>query len=92
MQKRLLNCLRAILKPDGMLIVAGTLERLDFQSIGLGRCRLQKRKIGDKIFTLYKEHFYGDSLVKLLEKEGFDIVDSSPKPTYFSWAVSRNPF
>lgn len=91
-QKRLLNCVRAILKPGGMLIVADTLERVDFPSIGLGRCRLQEQKIGDKMFTLYKERFYSDSLVKLLEKQGFDIVDSSPNPICFSWAVSRNPF
>ena len=92
MQKRLLNCVRAILKPGGILIVADTLEMLDFSSLGLGRCRLYKQKIGDRMFVLYKEHFYGGSLAKLLEKQGFSIVDSSPKLSYFSWAVSRNPF
>ena len=77
-----------LLKPGGLLIVADTKKLRDCPYIGLGRRRLQQRRIGGRIFTLYKEHFYGDSLAKLLEKEGFKIIDLNRKSVFFSWAVS----
>lgn len=91
MQRRLLNLIQRVLKPGGLLIIADTRKRRDFPSIGLGRRQLQRRKRGDRVFTLYKENFYGDSLVKLLEKEGFKVIDSKPESVWFSWAVSCIP-
>ena len=91
MQRRLLDLIRLILKPGGLLIIADTRKMRDFSSVGLGRRRLQRREKGGRVFTLYKENFYGDSLVKLLEKERFEVIDSNPGATWFSWAVSRTP-
>lgn len=88
MQQRLLNLVTKILKPGGLLIAADTRKMRDIPSIGLGRLRLQRRESGNQVFTLYKEHFFGDSLVKLLKKKGFKIIDSSEKSVWFSWAVS----
>lgn len=90
-QHRLFNIVRQLLKPGGLLIVADTRKKRDFSSIGLGRHQLQQRKCGDRVFTLYKENFYGDSLAKLLEKEGFKVIDSNYEAVWFSWAVSGIP-
>lgn len=87
-QLRLLNIVLEILKPGGLLIIADTKKMRSLPSIGLGRHQLQHRRSGNQVFTLYKEHFYGNSLVKLLEKEGFKTIDSSKKSVWFSWAVS----
>jgi ubiquinone/menaquinone biosynthesis C-methylase UbiE len=88
MQQRLLNLVTKILKPGGFLIVADTRKMRDIPSKGLGRYRLQQRTSGNQVFTLYKEHFFGDSLVKLLEKNGFKKIDPDKKSVWFSWAVS----
>jgi ubiquinone/menaquinone biosynthesis C-methylase UbiE len=89
MQGRLLDHVHRIMKPDGLLIVADTKKLGDLPARGLGRRQLQERQIGSKTFTLYKEHFVGDSLVRLLEKKGYTTVASSEETTWFSWAISR---
>ena len=88
MQQRLLNIVTKILKPGGRLIIADTRKIRDLPFIGLGRHQLQHRRSGNQVFTLYKEHFYGNSLVKLLEKNGFKIIDANKNAVWFSWAVS----
>jgi ubiquinone/menaquinone biosynthesis C-methylase UbiE len=90
-QRRLLSFVQEIMKPDGLLIIADTRKICDFPSVGFGRRQIQKRRVGNRLFTLYKEHFYSDSLVRLLQKEGLKIVDSSCKSVWFSWAVSCIP-
>jgi ubiquinone/menaquinone biosynthesis C-methylase UbiE len=77
-----------ILKPKGLLVVADTKKLGDLPSIGLGRRQLQQRRSGDKVYTLYKEHFFNDSLASLLEGKGYEIIDRSIGTTWFSWVVS----
>lgn len=89
MQDRLFDRVQKIIKPGGLLVVADTRKVGDLPAMGLGRCQLQQRKSDGKTFILYKEHFVGDSLVKLLEKKGYVVVVSSAETIWFSWAVSR---
>lgn len=91
LQYRLLNIARQLLKPGGFLIIADTRKNRDYSAVGFGRRQLQQRKIGNRVFTLYKENFYSDSLRKLVEKEGFKVIDSNSKVTWFSWVVSSLP-
>lgn len=90
-QDRLFDLLIGLVKPGGLLIVADTKRVLNQPSIGLGRRRLQTRSINGRTFTLYKEHFVGDTLKKLLQTKGYEVVESSEASTWFSWAVSRRP-
>ncbi|MCK4760741.1 MAG: class I SAM-dependent methyltransferase [Candidatus Aminicenantes bacterium] len=90
MQKRFFQIVHKILKPGGLLIAADTKAIGDLAAVGLGRRLLQKRKNEGQEFVLYKEHFVGDSLAKLLENNGLSVVESSDKTTWFSWAIARN--
>jgi ubiquinone/menaquinone biosynthesis C-methylase UbiE len=89
-QRKLLSIVQDVLKPGGKFITADTKKIRSFSSTGLGRHLLQQRKKGERVFTLYKEHFFGDSLAKLLEANGFKILESSENSHYFSWAVSAS--
>lgn len=89
MQDRLLNRVQKILKPGGLLVIADTKKLGDLPAMGLGRRQLQQRKSDNKVFILYKEHFVGDSLVGLLEKKGYEVIDASRKSVWFPWAISR---
>lgn len=88
LQKRLLDIIRELLKPGGLFITADTRKMREFDSIGLGRHRLQHRESAGRTYTLYKENFYGESLVNLLKQEGFKIIDTNRGSTWFSWAVA----
>jgi ubiquinone/menaquinone biosynthesis C-methylase UbiE len=87
-QSKLFHHVQQVLKPGGYLIIADTKKMGDLPAIGLGRRLLQKRSSGDREFTIYKEHFVGDSLVKLVEKHGYEIVDSNSEVIWFPWVVA----
>jgi ubiquinone/menaquinone biosynthesis C-methylase UbiE len=91
MQDKLLRAVQRILKPGGLLVVADTKKPGDVPAQGLGRRQLQSRSSGGKAFTLYKEHFAGDSLADLLVKKGYETQASSRGTSVFSWAVGRSP-
>jgi ubiquinone/menaquinone biosynthesis C-methylase UbiE len=91
MQDRLFDRILRTMKPGGLLIVADTKRIGDLPAIGLGRRQLQKRASGGNEYILYKEHFVGDTLAKLLEKKNYVITASSGQSIWFSWAVSYRP-
>jgi ubiquinone/menaquinone biosynthesis C-methylase UbiE len=87
MQDKLFSHVRRILKPGGLFIIADTRRPGDLPAQGLGRRQLQERKTKGKVFTLYKEHFVGDSLTRLLENKGYAVVAANEETAWFSWAV-----
>ena len=89
LQDELFLRLLDLLKPGGLLIVADTKKILDQPSIGLGKRQLQTRILNGRTFTLYKEHFVGDTLNRLLQRNGYEIIETSEDSTWFSWAVAR---
>jgi ubiquinone/menaquinone biosynthesis C-methylase UbiE/nucleoside 2-deoxyribosyltransferase len=89
MQYLLFSRIRQVLQPNGLLIVADTRKIDDAFAVGLGRRQLQERKAENAVFTLYKEHFSGDALQKLITQQKYRVLDFSHNTEWFSWVVAQ---
>lgn len=89
-QQLLFDRVERLLKPGGLLMVADTRMLRDVPAIGFGRRQIQQRRVGGQTYRLYKEHFVGETLARLLRRRGYDILDAKSGPVWFSWAVARS--
>ena len=87
-QDRLFIRISRLLKADGCLIVADTKRISDIPGLGLGRRKLQERFADGRRHMLYKEHFVGDCLAKLLKSHDYAVTDVSCDSVWFTWAAS----
>ncbi len=88
-QEKLFQRVSDLLVPGGLIIAADTRKVWNQHSIGLGRRRLQRRLIDGQSFVLYKEHFPGAALSRLLQEKSYEVLESSKNTVWFSWAVAR---
>jgi ubiquinone/menaquinone biosynthesis C-methylase UbiE len=88
-QDRFFQKVCKLVKPGGLLIVVDTKKSCAFNTIGLGKHQLQELRSDDRTYVIYKEHFVGDSLTKLLKRKGYGPIEASTNSVWFSWVVSR---
>ncbi|NQT37818.1 MAG: class I SAM-dependent methyltransferase [Planctomycetes bacterium] len=89
LQAQLLRKIRGNLRDGGTLLVADSRSMRSTPSVGLGRTRMQQRFADGRRFTLYKDHFPGQTLQTLIERAGFDITQCGTGLTWFSWVAAR---
>lgn len=88
-QNTLLSVMKKWASKDGHFLFGESIQISTLPSIGLGLQRMQTRKVRGKEYVIYKEHFTPVRLQKLLNANGFRIIDSPDDVKWFTFCATK---
>lgn len=89
LQNKLLSAMKKWASKDGYLLFGESIQIPTLSSIGLGRQRIQIRRACGKEYLIYKELFTPVQLRKLLNSNGFRVVDSLDNVRWFTFCAAH---
>jgi demethylmenaquinone methyltransferase/2-methoxy-6-polyprenyl-1,4-benzoquinol methylase len=89
LQNSLLSAMKKWVSTDGHFLFGESVQMSTLPSIGLGRQRIQTRRACGKEYSIYKERFAPYHLQKLLNANGFKIVDLPEDARWFTFCAAR---
>lgn len=90
-QQVLISCALELLKPNGKILFADTQRIREIPSFGLGRRRIQQRRVNGRKFMLYKEHFTPHDWESFAVFYGLNIVECPKNTEWFSFCAVTTP-
>ena len=88
-QNTLLSVMKKLALKDGYFLFGESIQISTLPSIGLGRIRIQMRKVCGKEYVIYKEHFTPVQLQRVLKTNGFKITDSPDDVRWFTFCAAK---
>lgn len=78
-------------KEDAVFLFAEVSKPHRFESVGLGPRRLQRRKVGERTYIMYKEFFTSNRLAALLERNGFEVTKRDTDMQWLAFCAAQLP-
>ncbi len=89
LQNKLLFSMKKWGTKNGLFLFGESIQITTLPSIGLGRQRIQTRRACGKKYTVYKEHFTPYELEKLLNINGFRVIDLPINVRWFTFCATH---